>query len=157
MKGQLGVMASKIWFRNLLKVLCLGLAPMLALAQTMVSVDRPEINMRAGPGTQHEVMWQLARGYPLQVIRTQGDWIQVQDFENDQGWVSRSLTARKPHHIVKSKVANLRNGPGTNHRVLGRLDYGDVLQTLGRQGDWVRVRTGAGQTGWVARNLLWGW
>lgn len=129
-----------------------------ALAQRMVSVDRPEINMRDGPGTQHTALWSLVRGYPLEVLGRKGNWYRVRDFERDTGWVYRPLTStKKPHHIVKSKVANVRSGPGTRYRVIGKAVYGEVLRTLEKRDGWVKVSQSGGSSGWVARRLLWGW
>lgn len=129
-----------------------------ANAQELVSVRQPTVNLRAGPGTDTEVLWKLSQGYPLQVLDKKGDWLQVQDFEGDKGWVARSITANAPHHIVKVKVANLRAGPGTQHRVLGKASYGDVLRTVRRQGDWVVVKLPkSGGQAWVASALVWGW
>lgn len=125
----------------------------------MVSV-RNKVNMRAGPGTQHATLWQLGQGFPLKVIGHNGQWLQVRDFENDTGWVIRSLTSeRAPYHIVKSGVANVRSGPGLQHRVLGQAQYGEVLRTLARQSTstWVRVEKENGVRGWVSQPLLWGW
>lgn len=132
-------------------------APASAHAADMVSVRGPVLNMRAGPGTQHEVLWQLQRGYPLQVIQRQGKWLKIRDFENDTGWVAQSLTSRSPHHIVKARVANLRSGPSTRYRVLGQARYGDLLRTLDKRAAWVRVERENGAKGWVSRALLWGW
>lgn len=126
-------------------------------AQQMVSVARPEVNMRSGPGTRFDAVWSLIRGYPLRVIGRRGGWLKVRDFEGDQGWVFRPLTARTPHYIVKAQDANLRARPSTRSRIVGRLSYGDVLRTLGKRAGWVRVRQANGASGWVARSLLWGW
>jgi uncharacterized protein YgiM (DUF1202 family) len=128
-----------------------------ALAQQMVSVARPEINMRSGAGTNHEALWRLNRGYPLKVAGRQGDWLKVSDFEGDEGWVYRPLTGKTPHFVVKSTTANIRSGPGTKHRVVGKAQYGEVLRTLERRAKWAKIRTAAGLTGWVSRSLLWGW
>ncbi len=128
-----------------------------AQAREMVSIARPEVNLRAGPGTGHAIAWILGRGYPLAVIARKGQWLQVRDFEDDEGWVYRPLTDRTPHRVVKAKVANLRSAPGTRSRVVDKLEYGAVLRTLERRGDWVRVRGEDGRTGWVARRLTWGW
>ena len=38
-----------------------------------------------------------------------------------------------------------------------RAVYGDVLRTLERRGDWVKVRHEGGTTGWVLKRSLWGW
>jgi SH3-like domain-containing protein len=128
-----------------------------ATAQTMVSVARDTVNMRAGAGTRHAVQWQLARGYPLRVLAHRGGWLQVEDFEGDRGWVLARLTGRTPHTVVKVSRANLRSAPGTRARVVGRIGYGEVLRTLERRPGWLRVRDGEGRTGWMARRLVWGW
>ena len=128
-----------------------------AQARDMVSVRGEKANLRAGPGTDTEVLWELRRGYPLQVLRRQGGWLQVRDFENDRGWIARSLTGDQPHHVVKSARAQLRRGPGTQHPVAAQVTYGELLRTLGRQGNWVQVEREDGLRGWVAGGLLWGW
>lgn len=128
-----------------------------AQAREMVSIARGEVNMRSAPNTRSEVLWGLGRGYPLSVVGRRGNWVQVSDFESDRGWVLRSLTNKTPHHIVKARVANLRGTPTTRGRVVGKLQYGDVLRTLERRGEWVKVRSERGATGWVSRPLLWGW
>lgn len=142
----------------MLTLLCTALFAMpVAMAQQMVSVRGQPVNMRAGPGTAHEVLWELSRGYPLKVLRRQGRWLFVQDFENDKGWIARSLTGSAPHHVVKVPRANLRRGPGLQHPVVGQFAYGEVLRTREKRREWVRVEGGGGESGWVARRLLWGW
>ncbi|HEY0845141.1 MAG TPA: SH3 domain-containing protein, partial [Noviherbaspirillum sp.] len=84
-------------------------------------------------------------------------WLQVRDFENDEGWVYRSLTGRTPHHVVKVPVANIRSRPSTNSRIVGKAKYGNVLRTLDRDDNWIRIRSETGTTGWIMRKLLWGW
>jgi SH3-like domain-containing protein len=140
-----------------LSLVLLLLAIPMAYAREMVSVARGEVNMRSGPGPRHEVAWVLSRGYPLSVLGRKGSWIKVRDFENDRGWVLRSLTSRTPHHIVSANVVNLRGTPSSRSRIVGKARYGDVLRTLERRGEWVKVRHMRGTTGWVARRLLWGW
>ena len=141
---------------GLLSVLLLLAAPQ-AAAQQMVSVSSNNVNLRSGPGKQYQADWILGEGYPLKVIGRRGDWLKVSDFENDSGWIYRSLTGGTPYHIVKVKVANLRSQPSTRRRILAKLDYGDVLRTLERKNNWVKVRREGGLRGWVARRLLWGW
>lgn len=127
------------------------------IARDMVAIDRPEVNMRSGAGTQHEAMWVLSKGYPLEVLQRKGKWLQVRDFENDKGWVYRSLTGNKRHHVVKVNTLNIRSGPSTSTKIVGRAVRGEILTTRTRKGDWVKIRQDGGITGWVARRLVWGW
>lgn len=121
-----------------------------------VSVDGENVNMRAGPSKRAKVLWRLGSGYPLKVLERKGSWLRVVDFENDKGWVARSLTSRTPHAIVKSPRANLRAGPGTRYRVLGKASYGDVFEVLEKRKSWVQVQDEDDRKAWIARRLLWG-
>lgn len=136
--------------------LCLiALTP--AHAGEMVSIKGSIVNMRAGPSTQSEVLWQLRKGYPLEVLKHRGRWLQVRDFENDRGWVAKSLTSKTPYHIVKTPTANVRKGPSTKYRIVGKAERFEVLRTRKKSKGWVNVRREDGQTGWISRKLLWGW
>ena len=95
----------------------------------MVSVQRAEVNLRAGAGTQHEALWVLSRGYLLEVTGRKGQWLKVRDFENDTGWIFRPLVGKKAHHVVKGSVVNLRSSPSTRSRIVGKATRGEVLRT----------------------------
>ena len=145
-------------FRSIAFVFLMIVLLPVAHAIEMVSVDRDEINMRTGPGTEHKSIWLLSRGYPLMIIGRKGDWLNVRDFESDEGWVYGPMTAHKPHMVVKSSgPVNLRSGPGTNTKVIGSVQRGDVLRTIEQRDGWAKVETLAGASGWISRKLLWGY
>lgn len=146
----------KKWSHGLIALTLFSSAAALQ-AREMVSVARPEVNMRAGAGTRHATLWELTQGYPLEVTGRSGNWLKVRDFENDAGWVYRPLVNTTPHVIVKSRVANVRSTPGTRGRVLGKADYGEVLRKLELRNGWVKVQREGGLRGWIANHLLWGW
>jgi SH3-like domain-containing protein len=118
-----------------LAALTTTLAPAIAQAREFVSVKGASVNVR-----QHK-----------------GQWLRVKDNETTLGWVHAPLTGKTPHMVVTARTANLRAGPGQNHRVVGRLDELEVVRTLGKQGSWAHVQRDSGQKGWVARSLTWGW
>lgn len=153
MKVTQGLIFRSIAFLFLLVVLLPA-----ARAIEMVSVDRAEINMRTGPGTDSPSIWLLSRGYPLMVIDRKGEWLHVRDFESDEGWVYGPMTARKPHMVVKSQgPVNMRSGPGTDSKTVGQVQRGDLLRTLEQRKGWTRVETQDGKVGWVSRDFLWGY
>jgi len=123
----------------------------------MVSIDGAKVNMRSGPGKNYEVVWELGRGYPLEVLETRGQWVQVRDVANDTGWVNQKLLSTAAHFIVKKPKINIRSGPSRKHRVVGMALDGVVFTTLEKRKRWVKVRHENGLVGWVARDLVWGW
>jgi N-acetylmuramoyl-L-alanine amidase len=56
--------------------------------------------------------------------------------------------------VVTGSIVNLRAGPGTQHPIVGQLQQGTRVEVLEVSGDWVHVRTAAGQVGWMAGWLL---
>jgi SH3-like domain-containing protein len=129
---------------------------------TMVSVAGENVNMRKGPSDRYPIIWELGKGFPLRVIGSQGNWLKVSDFESDVGWIYKELVSKKPHLIVKANKdskarINIRSGPGTGYKIVGKAEYGVVFETLQRRDSWVQVRHETGLTGWIKRSLLWGW
>lgn len=127
----------------------------------MLSVSGDNVNLRSGPGTKYQVKWEYGKGFPLKVVDKKGDWVKVQDFENDSGWIYKPLLSPKGHMIVKvfknkNKRINIRNGPGTRYQVVGKAYYGVVFETLEQKSGWAKVKHEAGLVGWVKRTLVWG-
>ena len=132
-----------------------------AVSARMVSVSGEDVNLRSGPGTEYAIKWKYGSGLPLQVIKEQGDWIQVEDFENDSGWLHKNLVSDTGHMVVKvnknkDQKINIRSGPGTNYKIVGKAYYGVVFKTLKQEKGWAQVKHESGITGWVKRSLLWG-
>jgi acyl-CoA thioesterase FadM len=56
--------------------------------------------------------------------------------------------------IIIVSIANLREGPGSNHSVIAKLSYGTVIVQTKVDNDWSEVRTQAGETGWIHNSLI---
>lgn len=124
------------------------------LAAEYVSVSKDEINLRSGPKTDSEVLFQLPMGYPLQVLGKEGQWLKVSDYEGDKGYILESLTSKTPYVIVKVKECKILAGPGPKEKVVG-TGVKDVIFAKGEQkGDWIKV-THPSLSGWVHKNSVW--
>ncbi|MBU0674214.1 MAG: SH3 domain-containing protein [Proteobacteria bacterium] len=126
-------------------------------AITMVSINGAKVNMRSGPGENYSVLWELGNGFPLKRISEQKNWVKVEDFEGDVGWVYGKLISKEPHFIVKKKRINIRSSPSSKSKVVGKANYGVVFKTLEQKNGWVKVKHENGLTGWISRSLVWGW
>lgn len=127
----------------------------------MVSVKGNDINLRTGPGKENPVKYELGDGFPLKVVSKKGQWIKVSDFEGDIGWLHRDLVSSTPHMIVKvnrnsKKKINIRSGPSTKNKIVGKAYYGVVFETLSQKAGWAQVKHETGLEGWIKRSLLWG-
>lgn len=133
----------------------------IATAADMASIAEDDCNMRSGPGTEHAVVWKLDSGFPVEIITTKGEWLQIRDFEGSSGWVHRKTVGRAPHMIVRANKGteqqiNVRMEPDTNGTIVAKASYGVVFKTLEKKDGWVKVEHDQGVTGWVDGRLLWG-
>ncbi len=56
----------------------------------VVTGDRA--NVRTGPGTNHEVTFQLSKGDACRVISKQDKWLEIQNADGRRGWIAGFLT-----------------------------------------------------------------
>ena len=126
------------------------------LAAEYVSVKKDNVNVRTGPSTDNPVSMELFAGYPLKVIKKQGDWYKVSDFENDSGWIHNSIVKKSDTVIINAKNSiNMRSGPSTGDSIVANVERGVVLNKLSTQGKWTKVRHSSGTVGWIYSPLLW--
>ncbi|BCL60796.1 hypothetical protein DGMP_14890 [Desulfomarina profundi] len=126
------------------------------IAAQYVSVKKDNVNVRTGPSKDNPVSMELFEGYPLKVIKKQGDWYKVIDFENDSGWIHKNLVTTGDTVIVNAKKSvNMRSGPSTKSSVVADVERGVVLTKISRKGKWVEVRHASGTVGWIYKPLLW--
>ena len=62
-----------------------------ALAQERACVDAKIANLRSGPGTDNQILWQVERYHPIILVQKKGNWYQIKDFEGEEGWIHQSL------------------------------------------------------------------
>ncbi len=121
-----------------------------------VSVLKDGANVRTGPSTTDQVAMELFQGYPLKVVEKKGDWLKVSDFENDTGWISKTLVGPGNTVIVNAqKTINMRAEPATNAAIVANIERGVVLTKISAKGDWVKVKHAKGTEGWISKSLLW--
>jgi uncharacterized protein YgiM (DUF1202 family) len=56
--------------------------------------------------------------------------------------------------FVQAKTAQLRSGKTSLDSVVANLKYGDELEVLKRDGNWVEAKTVSGARGWIFSNKL---
>ena len=125
-------------------------------AANYLSVTTDNANVRTGPGTNYPVAMELFQGYPLKVLKQQGEWYKITDYEKDTGWIHDSIVKDKDTVIVNAKKSlNMRSGPSKNNPVVADVERGVVLKKISTEGNWTKVRHSSGTIGWIYTPLLW--
>jgi SH3-like domain-containing protein len=123
-------------------------------------VSTNKANLRDGPGTNYEVVWEVYKYMPfLKVgVSFSGNWYAVRDVDGDVNWIHKGLMTNRYHcAVVKTEEVNVRTGPGTKYSKSysspAKKYYS--FKVLKRKGMWVRVKDEWGDIGWIHRNYLW--
>jgi hypothetical protein len=107
-----------------------------------------------------------AAGMPIELIAYPGDNHNISgNFNRAMAgsvaffnfWVKQAMNLQGitgPTVFPRVDGVNVRSGPGTNHRVVGQLRFGQSLPVIGRNGDgtWWQVQTASGPA-WVAASV----
>jgi len=140
------------WFLSFLALTGLALT---ASAAEYMSVSKDGVNIRAGADTKAEILWEVFKDFPLQVLSKDGKWARIKDFEGDSGWIFAPLLSKKQTAIVKVKSANMRSGPGKNYEITATVKYGVVFNLVAQENGWAQLKHEDGTSGWIHASLLW--
>lgn len=123
-------------------------------------VHTTKANIRTGPGTDYEIVWEVYRYMPFRKVGSSlsGDWYAVKDVDGDVSWIYRKLVTGKYRcAVVKAEEVNVRKGPGTHYQKspLSPAKKYYSYRFLKRQGSWIKIGDERGVSGWVHRKFLW--
>ncbi|MFQ5451438.1 MAG: SH3 domain-containing protein [Nitrospinaceae bacterium] len=139
-----------------------ALLPVLFLVPAAVSqalcISNKTANLRQGPGTHYEKLWQVFKYMPFKELGKRGDWYRVQDVDKDIYWVHKKLITKKfKCAVIKENKTNLRKGPGTNFPKVSwsPVDKYFSMKVLKIKNNWVRIEDSSGDRAWIYAPLVW--
>ncbi len=122
------------------------------------SLRSSETNVRAGPGTHYPIKFTFkARGIPVHVVSEFDNWSEIEDYEGQTGWISKSLLTKNRTLMVQTaqNFINLYSKRSEKSRILYRLKNHVVGKYLGCEELWCMLEV-EGKRGWVNRGLVYG-
>jgi len=146
---------------NLFIVIVLIFPPVFLFPQSKAEamcVSNKKANLRQGPGTHYEKLWQVFKYMPFKEMKKKGDWYRVKDVDGDIYWIHKKLVTKKYKcAVIKNNKTNLRKGPGTKYDLLSwsPVDKYFSMKVLQIKGQWIRIEDSVGDKGWVSRPLIW--
>lgn len=136
----------------------------LAAAET-IEVTASRLNVRTGPSTRNRIIFTAQRGQKYTVTQQRGSWKEIALFAGNKGWLYHPYTrvvanspATPPPSSTRTEACivgfvNVRSGPSTRYRVVGRLTRGQRVPVTGTSGSWKRI-TFNGQTAYAFGRYL---
>lgn len=120
-----------------------------------LTVIKPVANIRSGPGANYDILWKVEKYYPIFVIEKKDPWLHFKDFEDDKGWVHKSLVRKLEAVITKKDLCNIRSGPGTGNKILFTVEKGIPFKVIKSQGSWLHIEHADKDKGWIHDSLVW--
>ncbi len=128
-----------------------------------VSLKADRVNVRRGPGFDHEIAWVFLRaGLPVEIIAEFDTWRRIRDSEGAEGWVLGSLLSGRRTALVapwlkgeSAKTYPLRAEDDSDARVISRVGPSVLVDILSCGAQWCDVGT-RGIRGWIQQDALWG-
>jgi uncharacterized protein YgiM (DUF1202 family) len=122
-------------------------------------IGKDKVNVRASPSLTADVLFQAHLGYPVEVAKSRGDWVQVKDWEDNVGWIHKPLLNRDTQTaVVLPERVNVRKGPGLKYQVVNQAQCGEVYKVFAEKKGWVKIgyyRENQ-EIGWIRNDLVWG-
>lgn len=146
-----------VWLMIAAGMAVLMLTQGIVSAQERLIVNASIANMRSGPGTKYDVLWQVEQYHPVLVIEKKGSWYKIKDFEGDMAWIHDSLLSKEWGVITIKKKCNVRSEPITTgkNNIVFTVEKGVPFKVLGNKGDWLQIEHADGDKGWIHKSLVW--
>ncbi|MCX7824954.1 MAG: SH3 domain-containing protein, partial [Verrucomicrobiae bacterium] len=150
----------KSW-RNYLVWASALLAWQTAMAEP-ATVTGDRVNVRAANKPTAEVVLQLNQGDRVELLEALPapaaaaetlTFVKIRMPDAGAVWISHNMLDATGAVVAKNNV-NLRAGPGTNFSVVGKINKGDPVQVVKKEGDWVQIRPTANCWAFVAARYL---
>ena len=136
----------------ILMILLLSVAQAAARA---LCVSAPRANLRAGPGKEHRISWEVNQYMPLVQVGQKEDWIKVSDVDGDIHWVYKELVSDEIQCVtVSEKKANIRQKPSSGAKKWFTVEQYTSFKKAGEKDKWVEIEF-KGKTMWVFHTLVW--
>lgn len=69
-------------------------------------------------------------------------------------WILAGTASAAERMAVKASIANLRNGPGKQHKVLWQVEKYHPFLVVSKKKNWYEIKDFEGDTAWIHNSLL---
>ncbi len=122
-----------------------------------VSLKSDDANIRVGPSKNYPInLKYIIKNFPLLIIDEYKDWRKVSDFQNNTGWIHRSLITGQRYGLIISKddekinILNSENGI-----IIGEIFIDNLVEIRKCKINTCYIAV-ENESGWVSKKNIWG-
>jgi SH3-like domain-containing protein len=124
-------------------------APVITSGRATVLKDK--VNVRARADKNSELVAQVNKGDAVEVLDRKGDWLRVTLPATAKCFVASKYVQ---NGAVTADAINVRCGPSTNYRDVGKLAKGEKVEVVDAKGEWTQIKPTAHCAGWIAAEFV---
>lgn len=132
-------------------------------------INTSALNIRSGPSTEHSRIDKAYQGNIVDILEKSNGWYKVKLSNGVVGWGSSQYItingqqyepqASNPQQNKRGKVTasprlNIRSGAGTDYSIVGKSNYGEVVDILEKSNGWYKVKLSNGVVGWGSSQYI---
>ncbi len=126
------------------------------------------VNVRSGPNTDSAIVGKIFNKAVAQILETAGenqDWLKIIS-GNVEGYIKAEFfyygeeaVKHIEEYVTRYAVVfadrlNVREEPEIDSKRIGYVDYGEKVEIVEHQGDWIQVRYAGNKTGYVSADYV---
>ena len=122
-----------------------------------VSLKSNESNIRVGPSKNYPISIKyVVKNFPIKIVDEYKDWRKVIDFQENTGWIHKSLIKGERNGIViSSNKENIYLYNSINGKKIGEVTHGSIVNLSKCKLNWCLINKNKFK-GWIPKNYLWG-
>ncbi len=122
-----------------------------------VSLKSDDANIRIGPSKNYPIVIKyISKNYPLMITDEYEDWRKIKDFENNQGWIHKSLIkGNRTGIIITTEKQSVKIYNTINGKAIGEIYRGNIvdLKKCNFNSCLILINN---HKGWIAKENIWG-
>jgi len=122
------------------------------------SLRSDEVNIRSGPGANYQIKFTYKRkAVPVRVISEYDNWLEIEDFEKQTGWLNKTLVTKKRTAMIitKNRAVNFYHKPDEKSKIIFRLAPQVIGKFLECNANWCRLKI-SDKKGWIRKIEIYG-
>lgn len=151
----------KIYKKYSFFITSLFIAPLLlslAVSAEGKSIGKDQANIREQPSLTSAILFTAPLGYPIKIKKEKDNWAFFRDWQNNDGWVHRSMVSDISTAVVLVDRANIRSDASSGASVTTNANQGAIYQILDRKDNWLKLGYYITKepVGWIRKDLVFG-
>ena len=122
-----------------------------------VSLKSNDSNLRVGPSKNYPISIKyVIDNFPIQIIDEYKNWRKIIDFENNTGWIHKSLIKGDRNGIINSpNKKNVAVFNTFNGKQIGEVTHGSIINLSKCKLNWCLI-VNKNNSGWIEKRYIWG-